>query len=592
MPIQQLPLIKGVGKNFKTADYIDYLPVNMLAAPKEVLNSNGYLRSFPGVTKLSDVAGTSRGAEYNTSQNAVYRVMGGKLYRSDAMVGDVGGSSRVSLAHGRTSQAVCVNGNVVEYRYDGTTKTIANWPVKEIVQPAEDRLIKDWVSTSGSTGNTFVMPSDADIGSIVITVTPKTSTGVVGDTLSISKLQWAFPVSQPSSTTKPYITSLLVTGSHKAGETISITYTLNIPSSVSGTNASEFEVRFEVPEISNEYTQYELGSARDVTRLRGRYAWAKDNSDSWFITDLEDESHPDRYAAEYRAESQPDGIIGIGTWRDFIVCFGSSTIEYFTLTGTSTVGAALYVANPAYMVPKGIAGTFCKCVFMDAYAIVSNPANGAPSVYIIDSGRATPIATASIEKILREYTADDLATAVMESLRFDSHELLMIHLPRHVLVYDGTASQNGPQWCILKTGLYDDVYRAIDFMYEGNTITCGDKLEAVKGALQFDISSQYEKQQEHLLFTPLFKADNARVFDFEVESSTGVAQYADRLFLSATTDGINYGREQMIEQNAPFVYDKRVIWKRVGRIRKNVGFKIRVITKSPVTLSGAQIRIE
>ncbi|WP_164826700.1 packaged DNA stabilization protein, partial [Shigella flexneri] len=26
--------------------------------------------------------------------------------------------------------------------------------------------------------------------------------------------------------------------------------------------------------------------------------------------------------------------------------------------------------------------------------------------------------------------------------------------------------------------------------------------------------------------------------------------------------------------------------------RKNVGFKLRVITKSPVTLSGAQIRIE
>ncbi|EOM6042174.1 packaged DNA stabilization protein [Escherichia coli] len=135
-------------------------------------------------------------------------------------------------------------------------------------------------------------------------------------------------------------------------------------------------------------------------------------------------------------------------------------------------------------------------------------------------------------------------------------------------------------------------YRAIDFIYEGNQITCGDKLESVTGKLQFDISSQYDKQQEHLLFTPLFKADNARVFDLEVESSTGVAQYADRLFLSATTDGINYGREQMIEQNEPFVYDKRVLWKRVGRIRKNVGFKLRVITKSPVTLSGCQIRIE
>lgn len=421
---------------------------------------------------MSDVAGTSRGAEYNTSQNAVYRVMGGNLYKGDSSVGDVAGASRVSMAHGRTSQAVCVNGNVVEYRYDGTTKTIANWSV--------------------------------DSG----------------------------------------------------------------------------------------FTQYELGSARDVTRLRGRYAWAKDNSDSWFITDLEDESHPDRYSAEYRAESQPDGIIGIGTWRDFIVCFGSSTIEYFSLTGTTTVGAALYVTQPSLMVQKGIAGTYCKTPFADSYAFISHPATGAPSVYLIGSGQASPIATATIEKIIRSYTAGELAAGVMETLRFDSHELLIIHLPRHVLVYDVSSSQNGPQWCVLKTGLYDDVYRAIDFMYEGNQITCGDKLEAIKGQLQFDISSQYEKQQEHLLFTPLFKADNARVFDLEVESSTGVAQYADRLFLSATTDGINWGREQMIEQNEPFVYDKRVIWKRIGRIRRIIGFKIRVITKSPVTLSGCSIRIE
>ena len=39
--------MKGVGKDFRNADYIDYLPVNMLATPKEILNSSGYLRSFP-----------------------------------------------------------------------------------------------------------------------------------------------------------------------------------------------------------------------------------------------------------------------------------------------------------------------------------------------------------------------------------------------------------------------------------------------------------------------------------------------------------------------------------------------------------------
>lgn len=374
------------------------------------------------------------------------------------------------MAHGRTSQALGVNGQLVEYRYDGTVKTVSNWP--------------------------------ADSG----------------------------------------------------------------------------------------FTQYELGSVRDITRLRGRYAWSKDGTDSWFITDLEDESHPDRYSAQYRAESQPDGIIGIGTWRDFIVCFGSSTIEYFSLTGATIAGAALYVAQPSLMVQKGIAGTYCKTPFADSYAFISHPATGAPSVYIIGSGQASPIATASIEKIIRSYTAEELTTGIMETLRFDSHELLIIHLPRHVLVYDASSSQNGPQWCVLKTGLYDDVYRAVDFMYEGNQITCGDKSEAVVGQLQFDISSQYEKQQEHILYSPLIKADNALINDLELETSGGVCDRIDKIFISATTDGINYGREQMVVLQSPFVYDNRVLWRRIGRVRRLIGFKFRVIAKGPVTLSGLSIR--
>lgn len=145
---------------------------------------------------------------------------------------------------------------------------------------------------------------------------------------------------------------------------------------------------------------------------------------------------------------------------------------------------------------------------------------------------------------------------------------------------------------MLKTGLFDEPYRAVDFMYEGNQITVGDKKQPVVGRLVFNSSSQYDAQTEHLLYTPLIKADNARLFDLELEASTGVAQIADRLFLSATTDGINYGREQMISQNAPFRYDQRIIWKRIGRIRKNVGFKIRVITKAPVTLSDLTVRAE
>lgn len=472
MPIQQLPLMKGVGKDFTNADYVDFLPVNMLATPKEVLNSNGYMRSFPGIKKLQDVAGVSRGGMYNTHEDAVYRVCGTKLYKSGASIGDVTGSARVSMACSYNSQAIGANGTMTLYRYDGTTKTLSNW------------------------------------------------------------------------------------------------------------------------DISTGYVQYDLGSLRDMCRNRSRYIWSKDGTDSFFISDLEDESKPDRYAAEYRAESQPDGIIGIDNWRDFVVCFGTSTIEYFNLTGNaSAAGVAVYQAQPSMMVQKGIAGTYCKTKYADTHAIISHPATGAPSVYLVNSGAVQQIATASIEKILQSYTADDLSTAYMETTRFEAHELMLIHLPGHVLVYDGS-NQGSLQWAVLKTGFYDDVYRAVDLVYEGNAITCGDKLTGQLGVMDKAISSQYAEQQEHILFTPLFKADNARVFDFELESSTGVSQFAERMFISATTDGINYGREQMIPWNAPFRYDQRAIWKRLGRIRKNIGFKIRIITSSPVTLSGCQVRIE
>ncbi|CAB3745656.1 Putative stabilization protein [Bacteriophage APSE-7] len=471
MPKMQIPLAKGLVKDIKTADYIDALPVNMLATPKEVLNASGYLRSFPGIEKKQDVKGVSRGVHFNTKNNALYRVCGNTLYRNDNEVADIAGMSRVSMSHSSHSQAICFEGKVKLYRYDGTEKALSNWP-------------------------------------------------------------------------------------------------------------------------KDKYPQYDLGEVIDVCRNRGRYIWLQKGGERFGVTDLEDESKPDRYQPFYRAESQPDGIVSVDAWRDLIVCFGSSSIEYFTLTGSADTSQPLYINQAAYMIQGGIAGRDCKCHYQDKYAILSHQSTGQPAVYIIGAGEKNKISTATIDKIIRYYSADELAASFLESVRFDNHELLLLHLPKHTLCFDGSASNQYSQWSLLKSGLYDDPYRAIDFMFFDNQITVGDKKEGVLGHLIFNASNQYEQQTEHLLYTPMIKADNARLFDFELEASTGVAQIADKLFLSVTTDGINYSREQLIEQNSPFQYDKRILWRRIGRVRKNIGFKIRIITKSPVTLSDLSIRME
>ncbi|HHR6501663.1 TPA: packaged DNA stabilization protein [Providencia alcalifaciens] len=588
MPIIKLPLARGLRKDTHTADYIDGLPVNMLATPKEVLNAAGYLRSFPALVKLRDADGVSRGVQFNTKNSTVYRVCGGKLYQGANAIGDIQGKDRVSLAHSGVSQAVAFGGKLKLYRYDGEVKELTNWPEEEVVKEGYTRDVKKWTHKAGNDDFVSLTKDDID-GSLTLKITPKASDGTTGETIEIPEYQFGVKISQDKpDPIKPYLTDIVVEGLKRTGNKLTITYKMN----GSTTDATEFVMTQEVLEVVNKYPQYDLGEVVDVTRNRGRYIWLQKGGARFGITDIEDESKPDRYNPFYTAESQPDGIISVSSWRDMVICFGASTIEYFSLTGSTSATQQIYAMQPAYMVQIGIAGRDAKCKFGDSYAFISNPANGAPSVYLLGSGTASAISTASIDKIIRSYTADELSGAVMESVKFDGHELAIIHLPRHTLCFDGTGSQQYPQWCILKTGLYDEPYRAIDFMYEDNQITVGDKKSGLVGKLAFDKSSQYDQQAEHILYTPMVKADNARVFDLELEASTGVAQIADRLFLSATTDGINFGREQMIDQNAPFRYDMRAIWRRVGRVRKNIGFKIRVITKSPVTLSDLSMRVE
>lgn len=588
MPRIQIPLARGLRKDPNTADYIDGLPVNMLATPKEVLNAAGYLRSFPALVKLRDTDGVSRGVQFNTKNGTVYRVCGGKLYQGANAIGDIQGKDRVSLAHSGVSQAVAFGGKLKLYRYDSEVKELTNWAEEEVVKEGYTRDVKKWTHKAGNDDFVSLTKDDID-GSLTLKITPKSADGTTGETIEIPEYQFGAKISQDKpDPIKPYLTDIIVEGLKRAGNKLTITYKMN----GSSTDATEFVMTQEVLEVVNKYPQYDLGEVIDVTRNRGRYIWLQKGGARFGITDIEDESKPDRYNPFYTAESQPDGIISVSSWRDMVICFGASTIEYFSLTGSTSATQQIYAMQPAYMVQIGIAGRDAKCNFGDSYAFISNPANGAPSVYLLGSGSASAISTASIDKIIRSYTADELSGAVMESVKFDGHELAIIHLPRHTLCFDGTGSQQYPQWCILKTGLYDEPYRAIDFMYEDNQITVGDKKSGLVGKLAFDRSSQYDQQAEHILYTPMVKADNARVFDLELEASTGVAQIADRLFLSATTDGINFGREQMIDQNAPFRYDMRAIWRRVGRVRKNIGFKIRVITKSPVTLSDLSVRVE
>lgn len=590
MPEIQIPLVKGQGKSPKNADYVDLLPTNIIPIVGEAEGAAGYFRFWPGLTKVADVAGVSRGSHWNTVKDAVYRVMGGNLYLGKDEVGDVAGTNRVSMAHGRTSQAVVVNGQLNLYRYDGEVKTVTNWPANEVF-PGETKTIQ--TTQHSADGDTLKMTPSNETGQLTLTITPTNGNNKLGDQISIAESQWSTGVSQtaPAAGT-PYITDLKVSGVKFAGAILTVTYTFNQNPVTPGspTPAEEKDMSKLVwVQVTQTTTvpnpQYDFTPVGGVCRIRGRYVFTQAGTDTFWLTSLEDESKPDLTAPAYRAENMPDGILAVREYRDFILAFGSSTIEFFRLTGDAS---NLVQFASSYMVPIGIAGQFCVTEFADSFAFITSPARGQVIVAVMGQGTYSQISDRNTNKILAEYTKAELAGSFVESLKTEDNQFIIMHLPRHTMVYNATSGL----WNILNTGLGDNTHRAIDYRNEGDTVTCGDRLSPFLGKQDLTTSAQYGEDQEIILYSPLVGAEKSVMYDMQITANSGLASNVRRIFVSSTSDGINYGDEEAIEFDGPWQWLRRAIKRRVGRIRLRIGFKLRIVGATPCTLSNFRARIE
>ena len=339
-------------------------------------------------------------------------------------------------------------------------------------------------------------------------------------------------------------------------------------------------------------TDFDIGTVTDAARNRGRYVWIRANSGQFGVTDLTNEQRPDFIAPFYSAEAEPDINIAIDAWKGYVVVFGRYTVEYFSLTGSEQT---IYQPVQSLTVRAGIIGLGCKAIYLDSFAILGGPRLEPASVYLINQGSYQEIATRRIQKILREYTQEEIEkNAFMESVKFDAHDLLMIHLPRHTLTYDHNSSGQGAfNWSILKTDIQGDAtYRGIHHIHDGDEWTAGDKRQPLLSRFSFTDARHVGEIVEFILDTPMIQARNNRVYDLEIDSVPGRSNTARRLAHSVTVNGISYGAEHWIHFDEPQNYTERILERRIGYFRNNVGFRLRWITETPSTLSNFRVRVE
>ena len=347
----------------------------------------------------------------------------------------------------------------------------------------------------------------------------------------------------------------------------------------------------EDPESILPATDFDLSNIIDATRNRSRYAWIQADSNTFGVTDLQDEQRPDYIAPYYAAEAEPGINIAIDSWRDYVVIFTRDTVEYFALTGSAE---QIYQPVQSLNVRAGIVGISCKTHYLDTFAILGGPRPEPPSVFIISQGGYQEIANRRVQKILREYTEEQLKTAVLETIKFDAHDLLIVHLPGETLVYDHGASQEvGPMWSILKTDIAGDAtYRGIYHIWDGQSWTLGDKRENILSRIDFESAGHSGDRVEFILNTPMLQARNLRLFDLDVDNVPGRTNRAYRLAVSLTYDGITYGQEHWTEFDTPTEYTRRVLIRIIGYTRFNVGFRLRWISDTPTAISNLRVRFE
>lgn len=339
-------------------------------------------------------------------------------------------------------------------------------------------------------------------------------------------------------------------------------------------------------------TDFNIGFVIDACRNKGRYLWISRDSGLFGVTDIQNEQRPDYIAPFYSAETDPDRNLGIEAWKGYAVVFGRYTTEFFSLTGNL---AQIYQPNNSLAVRAGIVGTGAKCQFLESFAIVGGPADRPVSVYIIGQGSYKEIATRRIQKILREYSDDELSeTVYIEQVKFDAHQILLIHLPRHVLSYDHAAAQAGANgWSILKTDTVGNkAYRGIHHIYDGSGFSCGDKRIPQIMNFNFSSASHAGQKVEFSVFTPMVQVRNKRLFDLEVDNIPGRPGSETNLAFSVTYDGISYREEKWTTFSTELDYTQRVLERTFGYVHNNVGFKLRWITDKPTSISDFRVRIQ
>ncbi len=290
------------------------------------------------------------------------------------------------------------------------------------------------------------------------------------------------------------------------------------------------------------------------------------------------------------SEYSPDPTLGVAkTADDLVIVFDRYTTAYFINQATTNFAFSFLKSKT---VKCGIVATHCKTEMEETFFIIGSGRNEALSIFAIEVGTYTSIATREVDKILATYTDADLFDASLESRIVDRDSFIIANLPNHTLMFNMTIAKKfgkDQAWTIIKSGIIDDTpWRGINGVFDPRVgWIYGDRNTDDIGFLDNSIATQYGEQVENILFTPIITLESMSIDEIEFNILPGHQAMSSPVtsFISLSYDGVTYGNEYTQTTSTEHNYDLRLIYFQLGYVRQYVGIKLRTVSGERLAIS-------
>lgn len=340
-------------------------------------------------------------------------------------------------------------------------------------------------------------------------------------------------------------------------------------------------------------TDPDLGTALDVVWVDGYYMTT--DGEFLVVTDLDDPFavNPLKYGS---SEADPDPVNALLKLRNEIYALNRYTIEVFDNVGTTGFP---FQRIPGAQIQKGCVGTHANCVFMDNIAFLGGGRNEAPGIYMGANGTAAKISTREIDEILQTYTEEELSVAFLEERVNQAHMHLIVHLPRHTLVFDGAGTQalSVPVWFTLSSTLVGDgIWNACTCIWAYDRWNVCHPSTNQFGYLTDMVSTHWGETIGWEFGTLIVynQGQGAIFHDLELVSLTGSTAFGvdPTIWTQYSVDGVTWSAEKPIRAGKTGERNKRLMWLQQGHMRNMRMQRFRGTSDAHVAVAALEARIE